>query len=178
RRQAVDAPTQLPRRAQLAPVLRGRLAEAARHGLPFTLAFVELDGHQAIVDRHGHGTGQRVLGAIASLLRARFRLEDLRARWAVPTFALGLTGSEAEAALPALKRLAREAGGLRFQGSGGVRFGVRLSCGAASVPGQADTLPALVLAAEERLRAAQAGGGGVRGPEAAPLPEADPATAS
>lgn len=164
RRRAVDQATQLPRRAQLTPVLRGRIAEAARHGAPFTLAFVELDGHAAIIDRHGPGTGQRILGAIAALLRARFRLEDLRARWLGSTFAVGLTGTDARDAMPALRRLVKDAGALRFYGSGGVRFGVRLSVGAASVPAEAHALPGLVLAAEERLREAKRGGGGVRGP--------------
>ncbi len=49
--------------------------------LPFTALFLDLDGFKEINDTHGHGTGDKVLCALADRLRGTVPSNALTARW-------------------------------------------------------------------------------------------------
>jgi len=52
-----------------------------RYGRPFTIILLDLDRFKAINDSAGHGVGDNVLVALASLLWESLRTEDSLARW-------------------------------------------------------------------------------------------------
>jgi diguanylate cyclase (GGDEF)-like protein len=55
-----------------------------------SLLFVDVDKFKSINDTHGHGAGDRVLQAIAGILKSKIRESDCAARWGGDEFAVGL----------------------------------------------------------------------------------------
>ncbi|MQY25271.1 diguanylate cyclase domain-containing protein [Nocardia aurantia] len=73
-----DPLTGLPNRRQLIDTM-AELIEAAAPGDRIGLGFLDLDGFKAVNDTHGHGTGDRLLAAVAARL-ARHAEPELLAR--------------------------------------------------------------------------------------------------
>jgi diguanylate cyclase (GGDEF)-like protein len=69
-----------------------------RHRLPLALLFADCDRFKAINDASGHETGDRVLVAIAELLRSHVRQSDYVFRWGGDEFLVMLTCDAAAAA--------------------------------------------------------------------------------
>jgi len=72
--------TGLANRRGLAGSWQHEQARAQRYGYPCSVLAIDLDQFKQINDRCGHLTGDRVLGAVARLLLASVRAEDLVAR--------------------------------------------------------------------------------------------------
>ncbi len=85
-----DDLTGLPNRRGLVPELERELQRAARSERGFTVALVDLDEFKSLNDAHGHQTGDRVLTAVAHLLRASVRAQDVVGRWGGDEFLLVL----------------------------------------------------------------------------------------
>ena len=100
-----DELTGLYNRRYLLSSLERRQALANREGLPFVLAFVDIDHFKQINDQHGHKVGDEVLVELARLLRDSVREVDLVARYGGEEFVLLLNGLTLETAGPALERL-------------------------------------------------------------------------
>ena len=81
-----------------------RLLAAAR-ARPLALAMVDIDRFKLINDRHGHLCGDRVLVAVAQLLRENTRSADLLARIGGEEFIIVLPDMPPERALEACERL-------------------------------------------------------------------------
>ncbi|HEY8745404.1 MAG TPA: GGDEF domain-containing protein [Chloroflexota bacterium] len=75
-----DPLTGLANRRGLAGSWQHEQARAQRYGYPCSVLAIDLDQFKQINDRCGHLTGDRVLGAVARLLLASVRAEDLVAR--------------------------------------------------------------------------------------------------
>lgn len=75
-----DALTGLPNRLLFEQRLLEAVADADRHGRPFAVLFLDLDGFKAINDDHGHACGDAVLMEIATRLRRSLRASDFLAR--------------------------------------------------------------------------------------------------
>ena len=75
-----DALTGLPNRLQFEEKLREAVASADRHGRPFAVLFLDLDGFKAINDDLGHASGDIVLIEVARRLRRSLRASDVLAR--------------------------------------------------------------------------------------------------
>jgi diguanylate cyclase len=97
-----DALTGLPNRLHFEEKLRETIAAADRHGRPFAILFLDLDGFKAINDDLGHASGDAVLIEVARRVRRSLRASDTLAR---------IHGDEFVAILPELASL-HEAGGL------------------------------------------------------------------
>ncbi len=75
---------------------RGRLEENAqfellrfeRYGHPVAMLFIDVDYFKRVNDEHGHPAGDRVLGAVADVLRQCMRTTDLLGRWGGEEFVL------------------------------------------------------------------------------------------
>jgi diguanylate cyclase (GGDEF)-like protein len=80
-------------------------AAAARAGQPLTLAFLDLDNFKHVNDSAGHLEGDRVLRAVADVLRERLRGSDLAARLGGDEFALLLPNTGAPGAQTLLERV-------------------------------------------------------------------------
>lgn len=75
-----DALTGVANRNLLADRGAAILASAQRHGRPFGVIGIDLDGLKGINDAMGHGAGDRLLVACARRMGARLRRSDLLAR--------------------------------------------------------------------------------------------------
>jgi diguanylate cyclase (GGDEF)-like protein len=75
-----DALTGLPNRRMFFERLDHALANARRSAMPLAVLFVDLDHFKQLNDSLGHGAGDRVLQAVANLLRSATRESDTVAR--------------------------------------------------------------------------------------------------
>ncbi|MCH4562626.1 biofilm regulation diguanylate cyclase SiaD [Halomonas sp. EGI 63088] len=100
-----DPLTGLPNRRMIGIRLEEESRRASRHGQRYTLAMVDIDHFKRINDRHGHETGDRVLVAIAHVIRQELRNYDLCARWGGEEFLLLLTNTGIEEGRAIVDRL-------------------------------------------------------------------------
>ncbi|MDQ2075973.1 sensor domain-containing diguanylate cyclase [Marinimicrobium sp. ABcell2] len=89
-----DPLTDLPNRAQLLSILDDALTTAS-DGNAVTLAFVDLDGFKAVNDQHGHDLGDKLLKAVADILRSLIRRSDFLGRLGGDEFLLVFRGTDA-----------------------------------------------------------------------------------
>lgn len=75
-----DDLTDLPNRVFFDARLRDAMNRADRGGKLVGLAYIDLDGFKPINDKHGHGTGDKVLIQVSQRLRTAARATDLVAR--------------------------------------------------------------------------------------------------
>jgi diguanylate cyclase (GGDEF)-like protein len=103
-RQAMTDPlTGLANRRAFDEALSRAVAGAGR-GLPFALMHLDLDRFKAVNDTLGHAAGDVVIGAVADVLRAEVRLQDIAARVGGDEFMLVLAGSHDAERIMALAR--------------------------------------------------------------------------
>lgn len=118
---------------------------------------LDIDRFKHVNDSHGHATGDRVLTALAALLRRRLRQSDLIGRYGGEEFAAIVEGLEAEEAGRLAQRLLDEFAEIEHQAPDGTRVRVTFSVGVAPfVAGM--TLADWREAADRRLYAAKAAG--------------------
>jgi diguanylate cyclase (GGDEF)-like protein len=141
---------------------------AKRTGVPLSLVLFDVDDFKQLNDRHGHTTGDRVLGAVAGALEGGTRETDFVARYGGEEFAL-LAPVDADGARTLAENLRRAVGGTQIEMEGGAPLCVTVSAGFAQLASDAD---ALFAAADRALyRAKHSGkdcvvGDGDDGPEA------------
>ncbi|MDO9353349.1 MAG: diguanylate cyclase [Solirubrobacteraceae bacterium] len=125
---------------------------------PIALVMLDLDRFKVINDTHGHPFGDRVLKAVAKVVRDTARERDLPARYGGEELAVVLATGDTEAARHFAERL-RE--GIQALKLGDDRTGpveVTASLGVASLPADGDDVGDLVRAADEALYRAKRGG--------------------
>ena len=71
-----DAVTGLPNPAVFDDRLHNALSQAQRHDWRLAVMFIELDAFKAIIDKHGHDVGDRVLQLVSRRLQALVRGGD------------------------------------------------------------------------------------------------------
>ncbi|MCO5399406.1 GGDEF domain-containing protein [Ralstonia soli] len=89
-----DALTRIANRRCLEQNLSNALRLASDLGQAVSIAFIDVDGFKAINDRFGHAVGDRVLSALASILSAQVREDDLPARLAGDEFVVLFTRTD------------------------------------------------------------------------------------
>lgn len=109
-----DELTGLYNRRYLMQMLEQQLALANREGLPFALAFIDIDHFKSINDQYGHSAGDQVLVEIAQLLKKSVRQVDVVARYGGEEFVVLLNGQTLEAARNSLQRLCQQIRSRRF----------------------------------------------------------------
>lgn len=102
-----DLLTGLPNRMLFRDRLATAMQRVPRHGQPFALVMLDIDGFKAVNDNHGHPAGDALLRAIAARLTDTLRAADTVARLGGDEFALIL---EDVADLPALVERCRGIG--------------------------------------------------------------------
>ncbi len=140
--------------------LHARCAEllpaAERHARPLALAQLDLDHFKAVNDRHGHAVGDKVLVAVAQLLRENMRTDDVLVRHGGEEFVLVLPGLSLDAAAEVCERLRERVANYPWQAICGAAIPVTISIGlAAAAPYQ---LEALLQRADEALYRAKNSG--------------------
>jgi diguanylate cyclase (GGDEF)-like protein/PAS domain S-box-containing protein len=94
-----DALTGLYNRRRFEEELDRHIAHGRRYGVDGALLVIDLDHFKEVNDGHGHRAGDRVLAAVAAVLRGRLRESDILARFGGDEFAILMPhGGAAEAA--------------------------------------------------------------------------------
>ena len=125
------------------------IERARRYDRGVALVFFDVDRFKAINDTFGHPEGDRVLRALAGLLRESLRTTDLAGRMGGDEFAACLLESDPETAGRFLSRLSDRIDELGAAGDLPDRF--RISPGVAHFPSEADDADGLFRLADERL---------------------------
>lgn len=132
------------------------LPAAQREGRPLALAQIDIDRFKAINDLHGHATGDRVLVAMAQLLRENTRAGDVLARHGGEEFVVVLPGMALEQAVEICERLRERVSAHDWSDAAGPVSAVTISIGLAAAPPY--DAAALMQSADEALYAAKRGG--------------------
>jgi len=102
----IDGLTGLPNRRLLGDRVQKAMAQSKRWGQQMAVARLNLDGLEAIYDRHGHAVGDQVLVLLARGMRRTLGKGDTLAHLEGNGFAVVLPGlDETEQSRPALTRL-------------------------------------------------------------------------
>ena len=128
--------------------------EARTRGVPLTLLFLDLDGFKQLNDQHGHAAGDNTLLALAGVLRAELREEDLIGRYGGEEFVVALPGADEAHALQVAERIRQR---LRERSLTAVGVQCTVSIGVAALQSHEDTA-ALLRRADEAMYAAKAAG--------------------
>lgn len=104
---------------------------ARRLGKPVCVAMIDLDHFKNVNDTYGHAIGDRVIRALAQLLRQRLRQTDSIGRYGGEEFVVALPECDTAAAKLILNDLRESFAAVTFNASG-TTFNVSLSCGLVS----------------------------------------------
>ncbi|MFV3074539.1 diguanylate cyclase [Niveispirillum fermenti] len=133
------------------------VARARREGKPLSFAMIDVDRFKRVNDEHGHAAGDRVLRALARLLRQRLRRSDIVGRYGGEEFAVVLPNTTAEEAALILDGLRRGFLAIGFRGADDALFHVSFSAGIAPLRPDSD-VASLNLAADAALYFAKRAG--------------------
>lgn len=144
------------------------IAQAQRKQEEVCFAMIDVDKFKLVNDTYGHPIGDRVLIALARLIRQRVRKADIVGRFGGEEFAVVLPGCSLSEAVPLLDELRESFAAVIFQAKDET-FSCTFSCGIAPLSLYGDAT-ALNAGADEALYAAKAAGrnlviaaGGVNG---------------
>lgn len=101
----VDPLTGLSNRQSMRTHLMGERDRAIRQKLPLSLALADIDHFKKINDGFGHSQGDKVLRAVAAVLKATVRPYDVVYRYGGEEFLLCLPGTNAENGALVLERI-------------------------------------------------------------------------
>ncbi len=121
-------------------------------------AMIDVDHFKAVNDRHGHPTGDRVLAALAQLLRHRLRQSDVVGRYGGEEFAALVEDLSQEEALRLVDRLRRDFEAMEHRSLSGESFHVTFSAGLAAWENRSDTIDAWKSRADQALYEAKRSG--------------------
>ncbi|MBK1716817.1 sensor domain-containing diguanylate cyclase [Thiocystis violacea] len=125
-----------------------------QNGLALTVAALDIDHFKIVNDTYGHPGGDRILVALAELLRAQTRSVDIVCRIGGEEFLLLLAELPLPAAIERAEQLRRAFAGLVVP-FGEFSLRATLSLGLASYPEHGDTLESLIQHADQALYAAK-----------------------
>ncbi|MDR5682622.1 MAG: sensor domain-containing diguanylate cyclase [Armatimonadota bacterium] len=153
-----DGLTDLLNHAYFQHRIREEIARARRRGQRLALGFLDLDDFKATNDTFGHAEGDRVLRALAGVLRGVVRAEDVVARYGGEEFAIVMPETGADEAGRVAERIRARLSARPLVHVGSTPVVVTASLGIAEFPRHADTAEELIRRADEALyRAKRAG---------------------
>lgn len=153
-----DSLTDLLKHARIKEEIDIELTRAQRSGKPVCVAMVDIDHFKLVNDTYGHAVGDRVIRAIAHLLRQRLRKSDGIGRYGGEEFVVVLPECDEVMAKAILEDNRERFGALRFRHEE-QEFACTLSAGVACAnSGQTVAGGDLLVTADEALYAAKHGG--------------------
>jgi diguanylate cyclase len=138
-----DPLTDLANRRSFEVALSREIDRVARSGEPALLLALDLDHFKAVNDQHGHPVGDKILEAVAQVLRESVRPMDLVARLGGEEFAIVMPNCPASFGVTVAERVRRRVEQLRVTNSLGEALGVTVSIGGAFAPQWVRSTPAM-----------------------------------
>ena len=140
---------------EAAQALHTRQQEKPEHAVAWVM--IDVDHFKSVNDRFGHPVGDRVLAALAALLRRRLRQSDRVGRYGGEEFATLIEDLPEREVVRLVERLLAEFGAMEHHAADGEKFKSTFSAGVAMLkPGM--SLDEWKKAADDALYAAKKGG--------------------
>ncbi len=160
RRQVVtDHLTGLYNRRHFTNRCREEIERSLRYQHPLSVLMIDIDHFKHFNDRYGHATGDRVLQAVAGVLRRALRTVDLCARLGGEEFAILLPDTPAPNAHLVAERVRETLSGYRYTGLGlPPEDNVTISVGVATCPRDATSMEDVLELADKALYQAKSQG--------------------
>lgn len=153
-----DSLTGLLKHAAIKAVCHDQIVRSRTQRQPLTLVMLDIDHFKQVNDSHGHATGDRVIAAVAILLRQRVRQTDVLGRYGGEEFLVVLPNCTSSDAVTLMESIRQHFAGLRF-GSQEAPFSCTLSFGLACTADFLDSDAAdLLEKADQALYRAKTGG--------------------
>jgi two-component system cell cycle response regulator len=151
-----DPLTRTFNRRYLLSRLVAEVAHARRHGAPFSVLMLDVDGFKQFNDRHGHFVGDRILSFATTQAARLLRAGDVLARFGGDEFVVLARDTTIAQAAALADRLRRAVGSMNTSVRG-VQVSITISVGIAALDelGPQDAPEALVDLADRRLGAAK-----------------------
>ena len=127
-----DALTGLPNRRAFMEGLRHELERMRRGGQPPCVLMVDIDFFKRVNDQYGHAAGDKVLKAVAAIIREQVRITDTLGRIGGEEFAICASDSPATSAGELAERLRGAVEATTFDSGEGRQLHVTLSVGIAA----------------------------------------------
>lgn len=144
---SIDELTRIPNRRGFIVTAQNSISLCARHGLPVSLAYFDLDGFKTINDRYGHNEGDHALVSFAELMRRTFRDSDVFARIGGDEFVALLTNTGEKRAAEVLARFRGQVESFNAQANRG--YEIKFTDGIVSVrPDEQSTIGDLLRQAD------------------------------
>lgn len=153
----VDPLTGLPGTADLHEWLRIQISEHGRTSQPFAVLMIDIDGLGRVNDAYGRDSGDRMLAAVAAVVRRQVGMADRAFRLDEDELCVLAPGQDAADVLPLARHLCELID--RSQSTEGPR--VAIAAGIASCPEHGTSADDLLAAAEQATWSAKAAGRGV-----------------
>ena len=152
----VDDLTKVYNRRYFFDQLDREIAASRRYAMSVSVLTFDLDGLKDLNDNFGHGLGDEALRSLAQRLVRYSRAPDIVARLGGDEFAVILPRTDSAGAADLAKRLQSCVEDEVLLGEKGRELRLRVSCGCASFPEDADDASVLLRQADGRMYAAKA----------------------
>jgi len=152
----IDDLTKVYNRRYFFDQLDHEIAASRRYTMPVSVLTFDLDGLKNLNDNFGHSLGDEALRSLAQRLVRYSRDPDIVARLGGDEFAVILPRTDSAGAADLAKRLQGCVEGDVLLGGEGRELRLRVSCGRASFPEDADDASMLLRQADGRMYAAKA----------------------
>ena len=135
--------------------LKEEMERSRRYGRTFSLLMMDIDHFKVVNDTYGHPAGDKVLRAVADVVRREVRFVDHVARYGGEEFAVILPETHGAGVLVAAERLRTAAGDHAIAIPDGPEINVTVSIGIAEFPWNAGSMEELIAAADRALYSAK-----------------------
>jgi|GEM_PF-2631061 PAS domain S-box/diguanylate cyclase (GGDEF) domain len=146
-----DPLTGLFNRRYLEETMKLEMHKAVRNGTCLSVIMVDVDNYKEINDLYGHTRGDQVLIMVSQVFAKNIRGGDIACRYGGDEFMLVLPGAPPKVALKRAEFLLQQTSNLNFTVGAERVHRITLSMGVAAFPADADTLEALIQAADNAL---------------------------
>lgn len=128
----VDPLTGLHNRRHVEEALAGLVSAGQRHDIDLSVLLIDADHFKRINDTYGHQLGDDVLRAMAEVIRATVRMEDVVARWGGEEFLVVLPGIGERGAAAVAQRMRASMTAVPIEAPNGAPVNVTVTIGIAT----------------------------------------------
>ncbi len=153
-----DGMTGLYNRRFLEETIDGIMSQANRNKINYTIMMLDVDFFKMVNDTYGHDVGDRVIVALAKVLKESIRESDLAIRYGGEEFVIILNNATDEGAMTVAQKIHTEFGALSFDVGHSEKLKKTISIGIAKFPSDGDTIWKCIKYADTALYVAKTTG--------------------